>query len=220
MHIFCCNILLVPSSFPTFFSKKKGVGIFCKFCKADVLFLHLSFPVECRFVGCQTAFSGQFVFYDRKGVSGGVQVFNPIFDIGEVVVKFLDLLVGVENPEVRRGIGPAAGNPLPAGCVIGQICIHQRIPEPGLSQMPMQAQILHQKGADNHPHPVMHIASAVKLAHAGIDNRIAGLAAGPGLQGGAVLAPVKRIKARLQGARRQLRKLGQQMIGKFPPAQL
>jgi hypothetical protein len=59
-----------------------------------------------------------------------------------------------------------------------------------------------------------------EFAHAGIDDRIAGAAALPRLERCVVVAPGKCVKTRLQILRSEIRKMMQQVVGKFAPAKL
>ena len=45
--------------------------------------------------------------------------------------------------------------------------------------LPRQMQVLHEKARRDHPHAVVHPAGGEQLAHAGVDDRVAGLAAAP-----------------------------------------
>ena len=111
-------------------------------------------------------------------------------------IEFLALKHGVEHAEVGRGVGAAAGDPLPAGGVVGGVGIDQRVPEPALAQPPVDHQVLGQEGGCDHAHAVVHPAGRPELAHAGIDDGIAGAAAPPRLDGVVLVRPGKGVELR------------------------
>jgi hypothetical protein len=88
----------------------------------------------------------------------------------------------IENAEIRCRIGTAAGGPLPAQTVVGEIGVDQGIPEPARAFLPGNAAVFAQKRRHHHPHPVMHPAGLPQLAHPGVDQRDTGPALLPGLQ--------------------------------------
>ena len=65
----------------------------------------------------------------------------------------------------------------------------------------------------------MHITGSAKLAHTGIDNRIAGFAVLPGFQIISTVAPGKRLEFFLQACLGQIGIVIEELIRKFPPAQ-
>ena len=52
---------------------------------------------------------------------------NIMTGIFTISIKFLPLRYWIKNTKVRSSVGPASGNPLPASCVRGSICIKQAI---------------------------------------------------------------------------------------------
>ena len=83
---------------------------------------------------------GLIVLNDRPGLAGLLcprsRRLRPPADVSAVHVEAPSLQHGVEDPEIRSGIGTEACRPLPSEGVVGQIRIHQAIPEPGRSVLP------------------------------------------------------------------------------------
>ena len=63
-------------------------------------------------------------------------------DVLAVRVELLRLQLGVEHAEVRRGIGPRPGDPLPVERVAGAVGVDERVPEPLLAAPPVDEQVL------------------------------------------------------------------------------
>ena len=89
---------------------------------------------------------------------------------------------GIENPEVGRGIGAAAGHPLPTGGIVGEVGVKQRVPKPCRTLPPIYPQVLYQEARRDHADAIMHPTRLPKFPHAGIDERISGQATLPRLQ--------------------------------------
>src|SRR5690606_41580108 len=51
-------------------------------------------------------------------------------------IECLRLRQRIENPEIGRGVGATAGDPLPARRIVGRIGVDQRVPEPALAPLP------------------------------------------------------------------------------------
>src|SRR3546814_2003326 len=66
---------------------------------------------------------------------------QPPADVGGVDIEFLGLQRRIEDAEIGCGIGAAAGGPLPAEGVVGQIGVEQRVPEPACAFLPRNQQI-------------------------------------------------------------------------------
>ena len=75
---------------------------------------------------------------------------------------------------------PRAGHPLPAHRIVGGVGVDQRVPEPFLADPPVDEQMLDQERGGDHARAVVHPAGLPELAHAGIDDRVAGPPALPG----------------------------------------
>ena len=58
------------------------------------------------------------------------QLRNPAADVIALGVELLALADRVKDAEVGRGVGAAAGGPLPTEGVIGEVGIDQRVPKP------------------------------------------------------------------------------------------
>ena len=70
---------------------------------------------------------------------------DPAVDIEALRVEPLTLCHRIEYPEIGRGIGAGAGNPLPAGGVHIQVGIDKRVLEPGHAVAPVHAEMLDQE---------------------------------------------------------------------------
>src|SRR5664279_3914700 len=64
----------------------------------------------------------------------------------------------VEDPEVRRRVGAAAGRPLPAVLVRGKVAVDQPPHEVPGTMAPLDVQVLDQEAGRDHPDPVVHPA--------------------------------------------------------------
>ena len=117
------------------------------------------------------------------------QLGHPAADVAALRVELLALADRVEDAEERRGVGPAAGSPLPAKSVAGQVGINQRLPEPPGALLSGEQEVLRQERRHHHPHTIVHPAGGPEFAHAGVHERIAGLAALPGAEPRGVLPP-------------------------------
>jgi hypothetical protein len=79
--------------------------------------------------------------------------------------------------------------------------------------------MLDQQRRRDHANAVVHPADRPELAHAGIDDRISGLALLPGAQSLGIFPPAKR-ESRPERFARQMRKIVEEVVGKLPPVQL
>src|SRR5688572_16835266 len=86
------------------------------------------------------------------------QLWQPMADIIALPVEFLTLQHGIENSEVRGRIRAASSNPLPAGAIVGQVRIHQCVPKPMGTRLPMDSKMFGEEGGHDHSHPVVHPA--------------------------------------------------------------
>src|SRR5687767_8423538 len=68
---------------------------------------------------------------------------HPVPHIGALGVELLALQHRVEHAEERRGVGAAAGDPLPVAAVLRRVGIDQGVPEPFLPALPGNQQVLH-----------------------------------------------------------------------------
>ena len=82
---------------------------------------------------------------------------------------------------------------------------------------PVDHQILDQEGGGDHPHPVVHVTMAPELAHAGIDDRVTGLATLPFFQKIRRRPPRKGVELGIPVLRFQVGKMKQQVVGEVPP---
>ena len=154
-----------------------------------------------------------------EGCGQTFQLRHPAADIGPIGVELLALQNRIEDAEIGRCIRPAACHPLPARRIGADVGIHQRVPEPGLSALPGHQQVLDQKRGGDHAHPVVHPARCPQFAHAGINDRVAGIASLPCLERVIVFAPRKVRELGPEGLAHQVRPVVQQVIGELPPQQ-
>ncbi len=126
----------------------------------------------------------------------------------------------VEDAEIGRGVGAGARDPLPVGRVGAGIGIDQRVPEPLFAGAPVDQEMLHEERGDHHPDPVVHHAGVPELAHAGVDDRVAGQAAPPGLQCARIALPGKGVELLLQISVGEVGDVEQQVAAELAPAEL
>lgn len=119
---------------------------------------------------------------------------------------------GVENAEIGRGVRAAARDPLPAGAVVGEVGVEESVPEPVFAVMPVEEQVFNEERADDHAHAVVHIASLPELAHAGIDDGVAGLAALPCFESLGVVSPGEGIEFGLQVYARDIGEVVEEVV--------
>jgi len=118
---------------------------------------------------------------------------NPSLHIGKVGVKFLQLLHGIEDPEIRGSIASGAGGPLPVPIVGGELVIDQFTGKISFSHTPVNQQMFAQESGSHHAHPVMHDSGAIKLAHSGIHQGVTCIALTPTLKVFRIVQPVQAI---------------------------
>ena len=153
------------------------------------------------------------------GVGEAGQFRDPAADVAAISVEFLALAHGAEDAEVGGGVGAGAGDPLPAGGVVGAVGVEQGVPEPGLALSPVDQQVFDQEGRHQHADAVVHEAGGPQFAHAGVDHRIAGLAPCPGGEAGRIIAPREGVEGGLEVAGLHLRVVEQQGVAELAPAQ-
>ena len=135
-------------------------------------------------------------------------------------VEPLTLQDGIEDAEVGRGVGAGAGDPLPVRRIVRRIGVDQRIPEPGFAGAPIDQEMLDQERGDDHADAVVHAAGAPELAHAGVDDRIAGAALLPAPEIGCALPPGELVEAGVDIVGGKVRMAAHQVIGELAPRQL
>src|SRR5829696_1692806 len=110
------------------------------------------------------------------------QLGDPAADVVAVGVELLRLGDGVEDPVEEGGIGAGPGDPLPAAVVGGEVPVHQVLEEEAGTLAPVDQQVLGQERGHHHAGPVVDPALAGELAHAGVDQWVAGATLPPGGQ--------------------------------------
>ena len=117
------------------------------------------------------------------------QLRYPLADILARGIELLALQQGIENAEVGLGIDAGAGAEAPAAVVRRPVAVDQVLHEVDLAEAPVQEQVLGEEGGGDHAAPVVHVARGVELAHGGVDDRVAGVAGGPGVEEGGGVFP-------------------------------
>ena len=126
----------------------------------------------------------------------------------------------IEDADKRRGVGAAASAPLPAQRVVGQVGVDQGVPEPACTDLPGDEQVLDQEGCDGHTYTVVHPAGLPQLAHAGVDQRVAGASALPGAAGQCDRARQSMLaKLASSDSSRAEREVDEHVVGKLTPAE-
>ena len=134
----------------------------------------------------------------RVGVAPGLmnagggqpaQFRHPALDVAALRVELAALCHRVEHPEVRSRVGARTSNPLPVELVRRQVAIDEVLHEPPGAAAPVQVQVFDQEAGCDHPGPVVHPTLGQKLAHAGVHDRVAGLAPCPGSEPPVRVAP-------------------------------
>lgn len=140
-------------------------------------------------------------------------------DIGPLRVETLALEDGVENAMEGRSIEAAARYPLPAEDIVRLVGIDQCVPKLVFSDTPIAQKMFDEKGADNHPHPVVHPPGLPKLAHARVDERKAGATFLLGSDLSGLNEPGYPVEVPDVAVNRQGGKMMQHMAGIFAPDQ-
>ena len=126
---------------------------------------------------------------------------------------------GVEDAQ-GLGVHAAAGAPLPAAIVGGQVAIHQVLHEEALAQAPVADQVLHQVGGHDHARSVVHPAALHQLPHRRIHDRHAGEARLPDSQPLRVVLPGEMAPLGPVGTIGQLGEMEQGLLVELAPAEL
>ncbi len=148
------------------------------------------------------------------------QLRDPLAHIGAVGVEFFRLQHGIEDAEVGRGIDADARDPLPVERIAGGIGVDQRVPEPCLAASPVDEQVLDEERSNDQARAIGQISGSPQLAHAGVDDRVAGLSSRPGAETPFVVAPGKALERLPQATRRQIRMGVELRGGEVAPAKL
>jgi hypothetical protein len=148
------------------------------------------------------------------------QLGHPAPDILAGRVELQSLADRVEDPEVRRGVRAAAGDPLPVQRVRREVAVAQRPHEPAGAEPPVHMKVLDQERRDHHSHAVVQEARLGQLPHPGVDQGESGPARTPGVEqfaGFVVLHPLELRPQRLPGGIGVPR---QQVRAELPPGKL
>ena len=145
---------------------------------------------------------------------------NPVSHVNAVWVEFSALQYRIEDTEERSGVHPAARDPLPADGIVGQVGVHERVPEPRGPVLPGYEQVFYQKGCDNHPHPVVHPARGPEFAHSGVHYRVTRPAALPETESLFVACPGEMFEFPPKRSFGKGRPVAKQVLRELPPDKL
>ena len=138
-------------------------------------------------------------------------------DVRAVGVEAMRLPERVERPP-RARVRSRAGDPLPVADVVCDVAVDEPVEEVPRSRAPVDAQVAHEERRRDQPSAVVHVPLAQKLSHAGVNDRVAGLAVLPRLERLADAAPS--ITARTHVLVRRLRSRGEQLVEEVAPRKL
>lgn len=139
---------------------------------------------------------------------------------GAAGIELLALDHGVEDPEVRRGVGARRCRPLPASIVRRGITVHEPSEEEGLTEAPVEKKIFRKKARDDHAQPVVHPARLRELTHPRVDEWIAGTSLAPGRKRFGIVVPDDGIVRGPMGAMQDARVLGEDRVVEVAPDEL
>ena len=148
------------------------------------------------------------------------QLGHPAADIVAIGIALLALAHRVEDAKEGRRIGAAAGRPLPAETVVGEVGINESVPEPSGAILPGEQEVLDQERRHYHADAIVHPAGGPEFAHAGVNEGIACLTALPRAKPRWVLPPREPGELGPQRLLRSMGKVEEQMVRKLTPAQL
>ena len=125
-------------------------------------------------------------------------------------------------PTLSRGpaVRPPACAPLPVGDILSRVSIDERIPEPSLTPLPWQEQVLGQEGCHTHPDPVVHPASHPELPHPSVYRWVACPALLPSPQRDRIIRPWEPAEFFLKRAVGELGKVIEQVGREITPDEL
>src|SRR6476646_10005211 len=122
-------------------------------------------------------------------------------------IAALGLQRRVEHASTLRVVDTRPGDPLPVAAVRRDIPVEQQLLEPRGTVTPVDTEILDEEGRRDESRAVVHPPLARELAHARVDERVAGATLPPRVEGGAGVAsaigPVVQVGARRLGERAQ-----------------
>ena len=127
-------------------------------------------------------------------------------------------LHGRVEDAVRVGVGAGPGDPLPVEVVVGDVAVEQVIEEVARTGAPVDVQVLGEERRHDHAGAVVHEALARELAHAGVDDRVAGAALLPRGERARVVVPA--IASRPVVGPRGVGTGGEDLVEEVAPAQL
>ena len=126
----------------------------------------------------------------------------------------------IEHTEVRRGVGPGAGDPLPIAGVLRDVAVDEEVAEVPFTDPPVGQQVFHEERGGDQPEAVGHPAGVGELAHGGVDDRVAGAALFPGLHLGRVGTPRDCVVLRLLRVVDEVGALGEEVRVPVSPGKL
>ena len=96
----------------------------------------------------------------------------------------------IERSEEGLAVSASPSHPLPVPIVYRQVLVAQLLGEVLLALAPVNAQVLDQKTAGDHPQPVVHLPGFVELPHSSVHHREPRPSVLPGLQMLIVFDPI------------------------------
>ncbi len=123
-------------------------------------------------------------------VGEAAKLWHPSTDVVAGWVELTALGDWIEDTEIGGGVGAGSGDPLPVAGVLGWFGVDEEMAEPALAFAPVDEQVFDQERSGDHSDSVVHPSSCSELAHAGVDDWIAGLAVLPGMETVRVVAPL------------------------------
>ena len=147
----------------------------------------------------------------------GFEFGDEVFDVESVGVKFLALKDGVEDAKEWSGVSTAAGDPLPIHSVCSEVSVNEKFPEVFFADLPGLEEVFDEEGGGDHADAVVHSACLGELAHAGVDDGVAGFTFFPGFEAGVVVFPGKFEEGLAKGCCLHIGEMDEEVGCEFTP---
>ncbi len=144
----------------------------------------------------------------------------PAAHVLAIGVELLALEHGIEDAEIRSGVGATTTGPLPAHGVRAEVGVYEGIPIPLGAFVPGLEEVLHEHGRGDHAHAVVLPAGLPELTHPGVDDRVAGAADLPSAQELLVRLPREFLEFLAERTIRGLGEVMDEVLREFAPADL
>ena len=97
------------------------------------------------------------------------QLRAPRSRIRAVRIEFLTLRDRIEDAEIRRRVGAASRDPLPARAVAREVGVREAVPEPAFRPARQSMRrFFTRKRSDDHADAIVHVTRLPQLAHSGV----------------------------------------------------